>query len=62
MLARIRKALAAAGGGFVAGAAAYLKAAGHVDLNTVAQAVGAGVAAAILAGVVTSLAPANTAA
>jgi hypothetical protein len=49
MLARIRKALGAAGGGFVGGAVVYLKTAGHVDGDTIAGAAGAGVTAAIVA-------------
>jgi hypothetical protein len=61
-IARIRKALAAAAAGFVAGAGAYLSSAGHLDLKTITEAVGAGVTAAILAGVATYVAPANAAA
>lgn len=48
---RISKALGAARGGFVAGAGAYLAAAGKLDVKTIAEAIGAGVAAAIIAGV-----------
>lgn len=59
MYARIRKALAAAGAGFVVGAGAYLKAAPAVDLKTLAEAVGAGVTAALLAFAATYLAPKN---
>jgi electron transfer flavoprotein alpha/beta subunit len=52
-VARIRKALAAALAAGVTAALASLQAAGHVDSDTVTQAVGAGVAAALLAGIAT---------
>lgn len=57
---RISKALGAARGGFVAGVGTYLAAAGHLDVKTVAEAVAAGVAAAVVAGVGAYFAPANT--
>lgn len=56
---RISKALGAARGGFVAGAGAYLAAAGKLDVKTVAEAIGAGVAAALIAGIATYAAPKN---
>src|SRR6185295_12623985 len=58
-LARIKKAIAAALAAGIAGALASLQAAGHVDSNTIAQAVGAGVAAALVAGIATYAAPKN---
>ena len=58
-MSRINKALGAAAGGFVAGLGTYLKAASKFDVQTVAEAVGAGVVAAIVAGVAAYLAPAN---
>jgi hypothetical protein len=60
-MSRISKALAALAAG-VAAALASLQAAGHVDSDTVAQAVGAGVAAALIAGIATYAAPKNKAA
>lgn len=59
MLARIRKALGAAAGGFVGGAAVYLKSASHVDGDTIAGATGAGVTAGIIAFLATYFTKAN---
>lgn len=58
-MSKIRKALAAAAAGFVAGAAAYLKGADALDAKALAAAAGAGVTAALLAFIATYLAPKN---
>lgn len=58
-MSKIRKAVAAFGGTFVGAGLAYLKAAGTFDAATVAQAVGAGVAAGLLSAIAVYMAPAN---